>query len=293
MRLNPEQKDRLRDIAGRLDHFKERNKRARERLEVLGRNEWNFAIVGLRPDTPTVSLEGLACLRPVVEPPGEVELARALKEQTSFGAIGRYSYSIGHELAVSRHFAGEDVQPIWNFAWWLLSGIRIRTGVEFLVPAAADCSWSVVAAIDDNTCEAKLLEDVPQATRLYEQPVEVTEEDLRWAFRNALTLGDLLEVPRFRLAVEALTTHQHLLSPRMMAASIWSGIEALIGVDSELRFRLALSVASMLEPRGDTRYQLYCRIKKMYDVRLQSRPRRRVGGTEGSGTCHREPGTTF
>ncbi len=243
--------------------------RAQERLKTYGRDEWNFAIVGLDCDLTTFNLEGLALFRAVVEPPGEIFLAGALENSTAFGAIGRYSSQIKHELAVSRTFAGDDSQAIWNLAWWLISGLRVKTLAEFLVPVTANCSWSVIAAIDDHTCKAKLLEDVPQTQSLTES-VKVVEEDFRWALRKALIMGELLEVPRFRLAVEALTTHQHLLSPRMMAASIWSGIEALMDISQELTFRLALSVASLLEPRGEQRYERYRQTKKLYEVRSRA-----------------------
>jgi hypothetical protein len=236
--------------------------RAQERLKTYGRHEWNFAIVGLDCDLTIIDLGGRAALRKVIEPPGEIFLAGALENPAAFGAIGRYSSQIKHELVVGKNFAGDDSQAVWNFAWWLISGLRVRTLAEFLVPATADCSWSVIAGIDDHTCKAKLLEDVPQ-TRSLAGPVKIVEEDLRWAFNKALVMGELLEVPRFRLAVEALTTHQHLLSPRMMAASIWSGIEALMDISQELTFRLALSVASLLEPRGEQRNERYRRTKKL------------------------------
>ena len=252
-----------------VQHFMDRKIRARGLLETLGRDEWNFAIVGLAPDTPNISFEGLAEFRRVPEPPGEIELARALENTTLFGAVGRYSHIISHELAVSRNFAGDDYQAVWNFAWWLISAIRVKTRVEFLVPAVANCSWSVIAAVEDNTCKVNFLEDVPQVRSL-DKPVRLVEEDFHWAFRKAMILADLLEVPRFRLAVDALTTHQHLLNSRMMAASIWAGIEALMGIDSELSFRLALSAASMLEPRGTARYERYRRIKKLYNVRSKA-----------------------
>src|SRR5215211_5996085 len=80
----------------------------------------------------------------------------------------------------------------------------------------------------------------------------------------------MLEVPKFRLAVEALTTHQHLVSLRMMAASLWSGIEALLGIQAELRFRITLSIASILEPRGEQRSARYRRVKKLYDIRSKA-----------------------
>lgn len=252
------------------EYYAARTVRARERLQTLGRDEWNFAIMGLTPDTPNVSLQGLAAFRNVVEPPGEIELAGALEDHSLFGAIGRYSKGFTHELAISRNFAGDHEQAVFNFAWWLISAVRVRTRAEFLVPVAADCSWSVISAIEDKSCKARLLEDVPQARRIQEQPVKLVEEDFQWAFRNTVTFGDMLEVPRFRLAVEALTTHQHLLSSRMMVADIWAGIEALMGIDSELRYRLAISAASMLEPRGEKRYQRYCQIRKMYDLRSKA-----------------------
>ena len=55
-----------------------------------------------------------------------------------------------------------------------------------------------------------------------------------------------------------------------MAASLWSGIEALFGIQSELRFRLAALIACQLEPRGHARRDCYKAILKMYDVRSKA-----------------------
>ena len=57
--------------------------RAQERLKTYGRDEWNFAIVGLDCDLTVIDLEGLATLRKVVEPPGEIFLAGALEDATA------------------------------------------------------------------------------------------------------------------------------------------------------------------------------------------------------------------
>lgn len=214
------------------------------------------------------SFAPLGELRRVLEPPGEIELAAALKDPKLFGAIGRYSHGISHELAVNRDF-GKDDQSAFNMAWWILSALRVKSLAEFLIPAVADHSWAVIAALGERTCEAQLLEDVPQARRL-DAPVLVQDNDLEWVFENIVAFGEMLEVPRFRLAVEAITTHQHLVSSRMMVASLWSGIEALMGVQAELRFRLALFVACLLEPKGQKRVERYRRVKKLYDSRSRA-----------------------
>jgi hypothetical protein len=114
--------------------------RAQIRLKTYGRDEWNFAIVGLDCDLNVIELEGLATLRKVVEPPGEIFLAGALENPTAFGAIGRYASQIKYELAVSRNFAGDDFQAVWNFAWWLISGLRVKTLAELRL------CWAVISA---------------------------------------------------------------------------------------------------------------------------------------------------
>jgi hypothetical protein len=256
-------------LRGLSDHFAERKRRAKERLSTRGLAGWYFGIVGLNlegdsfyfADKP-VSLEA------VEEPPGEVELASALKQQHLFGAIGRYSHGIKHELRVLKS-AGMDDETAFNLAWWIISLIRVRTLSEFLVPAASDHSWSVIAGLDANICNIQFIEDVPTAKRLAASS-SISKSDLQWVSQNITKFVGLLETPSFRLAVESLSTHQHQASDRMMVAMLWSGIEALFNVHSELRFRLATFIASALEPPGVSRRNLYQRLKRLYDIRSKA-----------------------
>jgi hypothetical protein len=259
---------RLESLKNLAAQFEERKARASERLAHSVGKHWSFALLGMHTSVEHFSFSKIGELRSVIEPPGEIELARALKDQHLFGAIGRYSQGITHELAINRDFAESD-QTAFNIGWWIISAIRVKTLAEFLVPAVADHSWSIIAALDQQQCHAQLIEDAPQARRV-DDPVMIQEADLQWVLHRILQFGEMLEVPRFQLAVEALTTHQHLVSPRMMAASLWSGIEALLGIQAELRFRIALSVASLLEPRGQLRAERYRRVKKLYDVRSRA-----------------------
>ncbi len=259
----------LKDLVDQFKPFKERRARASERLAQSGGREWNFAILGIHTDIEWFSLAPIGEFRRVLEPPGEIELAAALRDPRMFGAVGRYSHGISHELAMNREIEESDQQAVFDLAWIFISALRVKTLAEFLVPAAADHSWSVIAALEQQCCEARLIEDVPQARRV-EAPVLVREGDLEWVVGNVTPFMRMLQVPKFHLAVEAITTHQHLLSSRMMVASLWSGIEALMGIQAELRFRLALSVACALEPRGAQRVGRYRQVKKLYDCRSRA-----------------------
>ena len=58
---------------------------------------------------------------------------------------------------------------------------------------------------------------------------------------------------------------------REAVAKLWTGIEALFpSVDSELRYRLAVLIASLLEPRGPSRKGRYDAIKRLYDRRSKA-----------------------
>lgn len=274
-------RERLDELSRLGDHFEARRLRAVERLASTERTErWYFALLGLDMEIPEYHLGDTVTLRAVAEPPGEVELAAALTEKGLFSAIGRYSHSVQHELCVDRSFGSKD-QGAFNLAWWFLSALRVRTLADFLVPAVADHSWSTIAAVTDGSCHVQLLEDVPRARRFGDAP-RISKADLDWTETSLIAFAEHLEVPRFRLAVDALTTHQHEASLRMTAASLWVGVEALFGINSELRFRLAALAASFLESRGPQRVGRYRAVKAL-DVRSRAV---HGGAIEGAALAH-------
>ncbi|KAB0565199.1 hypothetical protein C9383_02560 [Pseudomonas palleroniana] len=252
-----------------LEHFRKRHDAAKERLDMLGdTRELCFAISGLSVERSNYDFSSTATLRRVECPPGEIELARGLNCKSLLSSVARHMRSVTHELAIACH--GEMFnQQNMNLGWWIISALRTRSQVDILVPAVADISWDVIAAVEADVCKVKLLEDVPAARRLDSQAA-LSVEALDWVSTQLMSWINLLEQPAFRLAVDAMTTHHHHANLRMSAAALWSGFEALFGVSSELRFRLALLAAAYLEDRGTARVSLYRRIKKLYDYRSKA-----------------------
>lgn len=251
--------DALDDIVGR---FEARKIRARERLANQPKHCWYFAILGLELENESLGIEPIARFARVAEPPGEIELAGACSDPSVFGAVGRYSHAIRFELVVT----AETPQSALNRGWWILSALRVRTCAELLVAAVADHSWSAIAGIDDRTCHIQLIEDHPR-TRRFEATRTITANDVAWVQNHLTSFMTLLEKPTFRHAVDALCTNALLANARMSATMLWSGIEALFSISSELRFRLAACIAAITEPRGEQRISCYRRVKRLYDFR--------------------------
>jgi hypothetical protein len=241
-----------------LDVLDGRKQRAAARLEKNQNRAFCFALLGLQTAVTEFDFAPGIRLQPVEDPPNEIELARALKNAGEFIAVSRYSRSIRYELAVTADL-GDTPQTAMDVAWWILSALRVRSLTEILVPVVADYSWSTIAGLEKNSCVAQLLEDVPRSRRLA-APVTVALSDFEWVATHLLDFSTLLDNSRFRLATEALCTHQHHPTNRMMAAVLWSGIEALFGVQHELSFRIACYTASVLEPRGQSRLDILKRL---------------------------------
>lgn len=257
-------KRKVSELLDLLGHFEARKLRAQERLSQAKGRRWYFAVVGLKMESDSMEIEPLARFSRVFEPPGEVELAAACSDPTVFGAVARYSKGIEFELEVNRE--GVSDQSVFNLAWWIVSAVRIRTCAEVLVVAVADHSWSTIAAIDDRTCHVQLLEDHPKS-RLFSEVRVIARDDIDWVVRHLTSFAELLEKPQFRLAVDSFCSHNQAVSTRMAGAMLWSGIEALFSINSELRFRLAAYVATTLEQRGMDRIECYRRVKRLYDFR--------------------------
>jgi hypothetical protein len=98
--------------------------------------------------------------------------------------------------------------------------------------------------------------------------VSVKDPQLEWAKSNLLRFESLQEDRTFTASLMCYGNAHHLFgyAPRIML--LWSGVERLFKVSSELTRTLALYSALMLEGESsDARYEYYKRIKKDYDMR--------------------------
>ena len=79
----------------------------------------------------------------------------------------------------------------------------------------------------------------------------MTSEDTAWVHANFDTFSRIAgESAAFRLALEAAIDWRFAKDKRTAIGRLWSGIESIFGITSELVYRISLLSASLLEPRG-------------------------------------------
>lgn len=96
-------------------------------------------------------------------------------------------------------------------------------------------------------------------------------EDEEWIQKHYKKAMDLLNNLSFMNAVHCLSTYSWHSLPRIQLAIIWSGIESLFNVNTEVSFRISLYIANFLHPNNRLKAkETFTRVKQLYNSRSAS-----------------------
>src|SRR3546814_19209706 len=90
-----------------------------------------------------------------------------------------------------------------TFAWLVITALRLRISPYIVVPLVANYSWSTIAGAPSDSCEVRLIEDVPLAHR-FAEPRALLGSDMDWIASHLATLANLLEAAKIRMAAEKI-----------------------------------------------------------------------------------------
>lgn len=257
---------------------------------------WHILIAGLPRPSAALTLAPGVSLRPLEQPLSVFDLAAT-------GAVGFRSWAVLEPMAPSccseiesakdaGIMAGYDTL---NRAWLASTLLVLRGFTRHLCVACSSYSWNVVAGHQERTSHVfrrQLLEEGPEAavykskrdlppfqgnlldfhlnliTNKDARTNEVTAEDAAWIHRHFDVFNELAaESLPFRFALEAAIDWRFAKDARTAVARLWSGIEALFCITTELVYRLSLLSACLLTERGESRKAKFEQVKKLYGLR--------------------------
>ncbi len=260
---------------------------------------WYVLIAGLaRPKAPLTLAPGLS-LVPLEAPLSVFDLATA-------GAVGFREWAVLEPISRSctceiETAKDSDVVPGYdalNRAWLASALLVLRGFSRHLGIACSAYSWNLIAGHQTRTAHLfrpqvereglhaavfKPDRDLPpfrgnllefHTTLLVERETReepVSDEDAAWIYKSFGTFNRLAsESQAFRLALEASIDWRYAKEPRLAVARIWTGIEALFGISSELVYRISSLCASLLEDRGPRRKARFQAVKRLYGQRSKA-----------------------
>ncbi len=231
-------------------------------MQISGRgNETFLYLSGLRVDR-SFSIGDNMELLPASCSPNPDDMVAACRSEIDLGVAVLFLRSVASQIHVCADSPKELAIRAWNANWdaVLLSAFcncEVVCNLQCDVPAE---QFSSTSQLDITNYHLRGF--APNG------PHSMTPDEAIWVEANIGRARSLLDIPAFQNAVHCLATYRWHSLPRVQLAVLWSGIEGLFGVDSEIVFRLSLYVARFLEPDdGVRRSQVFTDVKQLYKQR--------------------------
>lgn len=271
----------------------------KEQTQQKHDGDWYVLICGLsKPKEPLTLASGLS-LRSLDNPMSIFDLA-------AVGAVGFHGWSVLEpmvnactcEIESAKDSAVVPGYDTLNRAWLVSALLVLRGFTRHLCLACSSYSWNLVAGHQKRTShifKKQLQEEGPEVA-VYKSKRELppfsgnlldyylqllidsdtrkdslTKKDLDWIQQHYEVFNRLAaENESFRLALGAAIDWRYAKDARTAIAHLWSGIESIFGITSELIFRISLFSASLLEKPGEARKTRFRAVKKLYGLRSKA-----------------------
>lgn len=260
---------------------------------------WYVLVCGLHLADDSFHLGSSLVLRRLTAPLSVFDLAAA-------GSVGFREWAVLEPLAAA---ATAEISSPTNAAMspgydalnkcWLVSALLVIRGfVEHICPACSAYSWNFVAGHQKSsgpTFRQQLAEEgvekavfeptnklpdfkgglldyhlqlfIPRETR----STAFDSAEATWFSSNFERFNQLASSDeRFRFALEAAIDWRYAKDPRAAVARVWAGIESLLGINSELVYRVSLCAATIVASRGPDRIAAFKKMKALYGIRSKA-----------------------
>lgn len=245
--------------------------------------DWHVLIFGLPSISAPVALANGISLRPLEEPLSVFDLAAA-------GAVGFRSWAILEPIASCCTCEIESTQngdythgyDTLNRAWLASSLLILRGFTRHLCVACSGYSWNQIAGHQRRATGIsgrKLPEFTGNVLDYHVSTVvngdartdSISTDDVQWVANHFDMFNELAASNHsFRFALESSIDWRFTKDARSAIARLWSGIEAIFGISSELVYRISLLSAALLAPRGIERRKKFQEVKSLYGLRSKA-----------------------
>lgn len=160
-----------------------------------------------------------------------------------------------------------------SVAYWLLTLLRLRGYSEARAIVSFEGSWRDF--FEESGLTASYSREGDPRQKLGKSDLggwDLSAEDRDWLSQHWHASAALREDSRFELAEVALVRSPWTDSHRHALLVLWGGLESLFSpaITAELGHQIAANAATFLEERGQSRWERYDRIKKLYSTRSKA-----------------------
>jgi hypothetical protein len=186
-------------------------------------------------------------------------------------ALGRgVAVDIAAELFVPADCDFENFDNL-NLLWWIASLLRLRVAATIGLPVVSSHSFASIPSLREepqiSTFEVSGLPLRAEA----ETNNTLTTSKLDWLKAHWQRAGALFSNEDFNAAFVEFDFSTRSPSLPLGLVALWGALERLFATsEQELSFRVSANIAAYLEPPSAGRYDLFKKVRKLYDHRSRA-----------------------
>lgn len=233
-------------------------------MKVLGSPEGCYLYLhGLAVPSAIALAEGVDLL-----PVGRAKLCASLldgiERDEDRAVLMLFLPRVASQLRITGANAQEVATRAWNSVW---DGILVGA----LAGCDVTCNLQSNVPIEELTASSKIHVTNHHLRGLRSwPPLTLNQEQVAWLSSNFSSARALIDKEAYRDAVHALASYKWHSLPRAQLAMVWSGIEGLFGIDSEITFKLSLGIAKFLGVTVDEQRRIFQSTKALYKARSKA-----------------------
>ena len=230
-------------------------------LSIIGAGNETFLYVNGLACNKEIHLNPSVTLLPSTSSFNFEVASKVVKSDIDFSIIVLSSASISSSLRIEASDAQELAVLSWNVQWdCILLGAIFNCEVM--------CNLQSDRNIDELD-EATYINVTNYGFHGLLKPVyTLSEEDEKWIEKYYANASNLMKNEKYSTAVHALATYRWHSMPRVQLAILWSGIESLFNISTEVSFRVSLYIALFLADNDNTKAkEIFNGTKRLYNKR--------------------------
>lgn len=208
-----------------------------------------------------VSLGNNIELLPAQVDVNEKIIAKLVRNQGDYGLSLIFLWLVKSQLCITSKTQKQLAIDSWNSLWDIVL-------LSALFDCDAVCNFQCNKPVEKISEECEFHITNRHLRGLTTPNYLLTDDDICWIEKSFTTAKILLDKQNFSNAVHCLATYHWHSLPNARLALLWSGIEGLFDIDSELVFRLSLYISRFLEGDNvENRKRTFLQVKQLYNQR--------------------------
>ncbi len=193
--------------------------------------------------------------------PDPDDIIKVSRSEVDIGVTSIFLRQVGSQFRIS----ADDPKALATIAWNSLWDALLLSAIH---DCEAVCNFQCDKPAEEFSAKCRFEITNYHLRGLTNSVYVIGDEEASWIEKHFQTARKLLDKQEFQNAVHCLATYRWHAHPRARLALIWSGIEGLFNIESEIVFRLSLYTARFLASDNKEEMKtIFSDVKRLYKQR--------------------------